>query len=730
MIRRHPIKTLVVALTVLVAALAFAYVQRPAYDIPPTQAPEPGDSLVVIGVGGISWDDVSPEDTPVLWGLLRDGSAASVSVKAMNLTACPTDGWSTLSAGEAAGPVLDEDRPECTGLPAVAGDAKSGLAVEGFAEIAATSKQGPHKARLGNLGDSLALGKTCAQAIGPGAALATATSDGAVAFYSPFQVTTLVKDLAQCPVALVDVGAILQTDPDRAQHEDRLNAIEQRVNQVIDAAPNGADIMVVGLADRDRSERLRILTATGPHYAPGILSSASTRMDGVAQLSDVTATILARSGVEPLQPIGGRALAVNPSPNNSESTAADKLTQLTDLDTKADAMHRIVAPFLVIWLGGTAVILLALGLVWQRAGSRGSGATRSGALRLVRITGLLSAGMPAATFLANLIPWWRTTQGTWLLVAILFVIVAAITVVLALVSLKGPWSSSALGPLAAMSALTAGVIGLDLMSGSHLQMSSIFGLQPLVGGRFYGMGNVAFALYAASVILLSAAMAHALSRRGAGRLAALAVVSFGGIALAVDVLPAWGADFGGPIALVPALGVLLLWTMDARISIRNVALLGILAFVVVSVAAWFDWNRREDERTHLGRFVQEVLDGEAADIIIRKFLQNVELIAAQPVLLGVGLIGIGICIAIVMRPGILGTAPFKRLVDEAPLLRRGLQAVLVMGTIGFVTNDSGGAIPPVAAIFTVPLVVAAVMHFMAIEQRRKPVRRRRDRHRL
>lgn len=728
MIRRHPIKTLVAALTVLMAALVLAYVQRPMYEVPPTKSPAPGDSLVVIGVGGISWDDVSPKDTPTLWGLLRDGSAASISVKAMNLTTCPTDGWATLSAGEAAGPVLGEDRPECTALPAITGDASKGYAVTGFAKLAATSREGPHKARLGNLGDSLARGNSCAQAVGPGAALATATSDGKVARFSPFQVTTLVTDLAQCPVALVDVGAILQTDPDPLKQADRLNSIEQRISQVIDAAPNGADIMVVGLADRDRQERLRILTATGPHFAPGILSSASTRMDGVAQLSDVTATILARSGVAPLQPIGGRALAVNPSPNNSESTAAGKLTKLTDLDTKADAMHRIVMPFLVIWLVGTALVLLVLALVWRRTRPWSSGLTRSRVLRIVRITGLLSAAMPAATFLANLIPWWRTTDATWPLVAMLFVIVAAVTVVLALVSLKGPWNTSALGPLAAMSAITAGVIGVDLMTGSHLQMSSIFGLQPLVGGRFYGMGNVAFALYAAAVLLLSAAMAHALSRRGAGRMAALAVVSIGGIALAVDVLPGWGTDFGGPIALVPALGLLLLWTMGARISVRNVALLGVLGALVVSVAAWFDWNRREDRRTHLGRFVQEVIDGEAWDVISRKFAQNVELIMAQPVLLGVGLVGLGTCIAVVMRPGILGTAPLARLVEEAPLLRRGLQAVLVMALIGFLTNDSGGAIPPVAAIFTVPLIISAVMHFMAIEQIRKPVRRRRDRH--
>lgn len=728
MIRRHPIKTLAAALTVLVAALVVAYVQRPLYEVPPTEDPAPGDSLVVIGVGGISWDDVSAADTPVLWGLLRDGSAASVSVKAMNLTTCPTDGWATLSAGEAAGPVLGEDRPECTTLPPVTGTTAKGYAVAGFADVAATSIEGPHKARLGNLGDSLALGSSCAMAVGPGAALATATSDGKVARFSPFQATTLVTDLAQCPVSLVDVGAILETDPDPLRQEDRLNSVEQRISQVIDAAPNGADIMVVGLADRDREERLRVLTATGPHYAPGILSSASTRMDGVAQLSDVTATILARSGVEPLQPIGGRALAVNPSPNNSESTAASKLTRLTDLDTKADAMHRIVTPFLVIWLTGTAAFLLVLALVWRQARPWSSGGTRSRVLRIVRITGLLSAAMPAATFLANLVPWWRTTDETWVLVAMLFAIVIAVTVGLALISLKGPWNSSALGPLAALSAITVGVIGTDLMTGSHLQMSSIFGLQPLVGGRFYGMGNVAFAVYAAAVLLLSAAMAHALSRRGAGRLAALAVVSIGGIALAVDVLPAWGADFGGPIALVPALGMLLLWTMGARISFRNVAMLGVVALVVVSVAGWFDWNRREDERTHLGRFVQEVLDGEAWDVISRKFVQNVELISAKPVLLVVGAVVLSLCIAVVMRPGVFGTAPFARLVEEAPLLRRGLQAILVMALIGFLTNDSGGAIPPVAAIFTVPLVVSAVMHFMAIEQIRKPVRRRRDRH--
>jgi hypothetical protein len=72
-IRRHPVKTLVVALLAVVAVLTLAYVKRSEVPVPPTTTPKPGESLVVVGIGGLSWDDVSAEKTPTLWGLLRDG---------------------------------------------------------------------------------------------------------------------------------------------------------------------------------------------------------------------------------------------------------------------------------------------------------------------------------------------------------------------------------------------------------------------------------------------------------------------------------------------------------------------------------------------------------------------------------------------------------------------------------------------------------------------------------
>ena len=729
-IRRHPIKTLVVLLVVLVAALSLAYAKRATVPVPPTTEPEPGQSLVVVGLGGLSWDDVSAKDTPTFWGLLRDGSAASVSVKSLNLTTCPTDGWSTISAGEAAGPASTSARPKCTPLPTVAGDEKSGWRVTGFDDIATASRDAEFRARLGNLGDSFAADKTCVQAIGPGAGLAAATSDGKVAKYAPFQATTLVSDLAQCPVTVVDVGGIDATDPDPTHQVEKINGIERRIELVLDAMPNGADLVVVSLADRDQQERLRLLTASGPHYAPGLLASASTRTTGVAQLSDVTATILQRGGVTPVTAIGGRALSVVPSPNNSESTAASKLTLLTDIDTKADAMHRVVAPFLVIWLSGTALALFVLWLILRRSRPWNARLTRQRVLRMVRLVGLLSAAMPAATFLANLVPWWRWSTTTEVSVALLLALVFVICCVLTLLCLQGPWSSSSLGPLAVMCAITAGVIGVDLLTGSRLQISSIFGLQPLVGGRFYGMGNVAFALYAAAVLLLCAALAHALVRRNAPRLAVVAVLVVGGAALAVDVLPAWGADFGGPIALIPALGYLLIGVLGWRTSVRSIVLVLIAAGAVVGLVSYLDWRRPEAERSHPGRFLQTVIDGGAWDVMSRKLFANVSLAMHLPVVLGVVIVLTAIAVAVVARPGILGTDPLRRLLVEAPLLHRGLYSVIIMAAIGFLTNDSGAAIPPVAALFTVPLMVSAVMHFMSIEARNAPVRRRRDRHHL
>ena len=62
------------------------------------------------------------------------------------------------------------------------------------------------------------------------------------------------------------------------------------------AADPGADVVVAGVGDGDSAVRPRAILAAGPSYGRGLLTSASTRQPGVAQLQDLTATALTGSG--------------------------------------------------------------------------------------------------------------------------------------------------------------------------------------------------------------------------------------------------------------------------------------------------------------------------------------------------------------------------------------------------------------------------------------------------
>ena len=164
----------------------------------PTAAAAPTPRpVVVVGTGGVTWSDVSPAATPALWSLLQDGASASLTVRSVHSNTCPVDGWLTLSAGERAG---DRDtgadsRPACRALREPAADG----AVPGWATYRRIAAGKDFDARLGLLGDELARGGGCVRPIGPGAALAAATSAGTVTGYAPYDARTLRTQLGGLP---------------------------------------------------------------------------------------------------------------------------------------------------------------------------------------------------------------------------------------------------------------------------------------------------------------------------------------------------------------------------------------------------------------------------------------------------------------------------------------------------------------------------------------------------
>ncbi len=76
--------------------------------------------LVVIGVGGVRWADVTATGTPAMWSLLEQGSTATVTVRSVYAATCPVDGWLTVNAGQRAAdlkPAGSRNPPPCRAGP-------------------------------------------------------------------------------------------------------------------------------------------------------------------------------------------------------------------------------------------------------------------------------------------------------------------------------------------------------------------------------------------------------------------------------------------------------------------------------------------------------------------------------------------------------------------------------------------------------------------------------------
>lgn len=684
-----------------------------------TSAADDPSPVVLIGTGGLTWTDVSAEKTPALWSFLRDGSSAALSVRSVNTNTCPVDGWLSLSAGDRAaapGPHGSPDRSTTDPCPAIP-TVDSG-AVPGWNAYVRAARAKKFDATPGLLGEYLASNGTCVQAIGPGAGVGAALTSGMVPRYAAFDPDTLTSALASCPVTLVDVGSV--RDPKEVAEDEtapttsraaQVKAVDNRIQQVLDAAPGGADLIVASLSDAGAQERLRLVAAKGPHFGSGTLRSSSTRQTGLVQAPDLTATLISAAGVDVPRELGGKPLHRVPADSNAESAARERLRALVDYDQASHEVHSLVPPFFNAVVYTQLAIYALVLLVWKR--DFGAPETRARLLRIVRRVGVVAATVPAATFLANLLPWWRFPLPMLAVVASVALFVTAMSTI----ALLGPWGRSLLGPMAAVSVLTMVVLALDVMTGARLQLSSLMGLQPVVGGRYYGMGNTTFALFATATVLLCIAVSDHFVRAGKQMVAAVAVAAIGLGATFVDGAPFWGADGGGPPALLPGLAYLVLTILGIKVTWRRGALIAGVTAGLFLLVAFLDSLRAPESQSHLGRFFDSILNGGAMDIIVRKGQQNLAILFGNYRLALLVPVALVFVIYVLARPTSWGSRALQRSFDSAPTLRPGLIALLIVLTIGFLINDSGVAIPANGALIAVPLIITVAVETLLDEAR-------------
>ncbi|MET7333376.1 hypothetical protein [Nonomuraea sp. NPDC005650] len=341
----------------------------------------------------------------------------------------------------------------------------------------------------------------------------------------------------------------------------------------------------------------------------------------------------------------------------------------------------------------------------------GDFASASKLLKAVQIVAVISGAIPVSTFLAQLVPWW-TLPVPMLSVIVTIVAIAGLITALAF---AGPWRAHVLGPLTVVAAVTSLALLIDVMTGSKLQVNAVTGYEPVTGGRFYGFSNIAFAVYATGTILGLAGVAQWLLGRGVSRVVVVAMCAlYGGLAVFADGWPSWGADFGGVPAFVIGLAVFLILLSGKRVSVLRLLLVGLVGAVFVGALSVFDWLRPDAQRTHLGNFVQQIIDGQAWTVVGRKFSAMIGVTVGNWSLTLLSLVALAFLFLVLDRPSRWGASALGQAYRLTPALRSGLFGALTCAFVGFLMNDSGIAIPAMALTVAVPLTLAACVRALQL----------------
>ncbi|WP_402469941.1 hypothetical protein [Isoptericola aurantiacus] len=681
--------------------------------------------LVVVGTTGVRWDDVTQDRAPVLAGLLADGYGAGGTAQPTGAASrCAVGGWLALSAGSLTevSPGQDDDgRWRCpTPRPVPADDGTGGAVVEGWDELVDLQRDSTYQAVLGSLGDQLAAAG-CTTAVGPGAALALAGPDGEVARYRELDAATGAgTDAFDCPVTVVDAGDATAPagDPDadaeqraaaqEAEHGGEVGGVDATVGEILAAAPPSATVLVVDLAGSPDARPVLGVALARPGAdappEPRFLTSAATRTDGVVRVLDVPSSILGAAGATPAAPVDDTPLVWGSPRPQDTAVAAQGLADLTTLDHARRAVYTGFVDLPLYAALVLAAACLLLGPRLARATGPRAPARRRAAWGWARGAALLLAALPTGAYLSSLTGWWRFDQPVLALVLSSLGTTAVVAAVGALAPRRPVW----LGP-GIVAAVTFAVLTLDALIGTPLNRASPLGSAPTFGARFYGFGNPTFSVYAVAALVTAGALAQVLVSRGRRAAATAAVGVIGVVAMVVDLWPTLGADLGGALVIAPAFAVLVLAASGARLTWRRFLAVAAAGVGVVAAVGVLDWLRPADERSHLGRFVGQVVDGTAWETLARKAgyaLRSV--LDGAPVWLTLVVLVAGALLLFVPARG----TPrwFARTEAAWPLLRPTVLGLWIVCVAGSVVNDFGVRIAVIALVPAIPLLTVAALH--------------------
>jgi hypothetical protein len=504
-------------------------------------------------------------------------------------------------------------------------------------------------------------------------------------------------------LVVVDPGDIARSllsssiESTRASAFARNNAListDEVLGRMADALEPGDVVVVLAPAaaqipDEPEAFGPLVLAADGS----GVAAAASTHRDGIVTAMDVSATIVDLLGAAvPPKMVGS---VIHPASVLAGASVADRIGFLDRMASTAVAVESVRASTVNTFILLTVIALVVSTLILYR-GSDGlpSGAPAIAKAALLLVPAVLLGGI------VQFAVWRWPPTGTGVLLTLL-----ACTLAIWVVAMLFGRHKSAAVPLIVVTGGTALTALIDQWVGAPLSFTDLFGYSPLLGARYYGLGNEMAGLLLGSV-LVAVALALDTWREAActRHVRTWGWPAMGLLVVVTAAAPFWGANVGTVAWMT--VGFIVGWLMlnGRRVwTWRNLVMIVVLIAVIVAGLTAVDVLGAPGSETHLGRAVtgaQAAGPSSLLTLIVRKAETNTRVLGRTN--------WTWLLVAVLLLLGYMRWRPrgeFAAMLKEYPAFSAAVAASLFAGIVGYFTEDSGIIVP---ALLLAPVGVAAL----------------------
>lgn len=539
--------------------------------------------------------------------------------------------------------------------------------------------------------------------------------------------TSLWRNRQQPSITLIELGDLYRLYNEKTHYDqDRFNELkglvlrdmDQWLGQLLEGMQPGThSLWMFSPEVNAEAAKSKLYLSPILHYTAdgsgGILVSESTRRQGIVTSQDFTSTLLNEFKI----PVPNGLIGI-PIAASEVSHALDELVK----DQSSIQMIYRSRPSLLYPFATFEMIVLLISLIyalWVKRRGRKEVVPAHGVLRILLLS-LLTA--PAVMLLLGWITAPVTTQFG-IHGAIMVLVVSFVAGSLILAFLLAAYSETT--AMIWLGVGTAAIIALDTCTGAHAMKYSVLGYDPMIGARYYGIGNEYMGVLIGALVLgVTAALQRRYAARGtrASRTAALAACAAFLLVTVCLTAPSLGANAGGALSAAVAFGVAGAqcaagerWR-ELRLGRASALLAALLA--LGTGALWLlnsaDSPAAFARESHVGRAFHALRAGQFDQIghlIVRKLRMNLHLLRAS-VWSKVLITSLFVMAVLVLRP----RGRMRVWQHKNPYWMYGFSANMIGAIAALLLNDSGIVAAATMIVFVaVPLLLLRLRE-LAVEQ--------------